>query len=236
MLINDTAKAPTHPYLLSLPPQNDASSLSDRALLTEFLTYALSREESEQIVERLWQYSDNLSVIIHTDPKELSLLGVPDRALSLFGLLLPIYGRFLRADFPPDTRFDDVETMGRYFACCFCGVHVETVYLLLLRRDKTVIDCRRVAVGSVNSANLNIRALVEAALFAGASHVVVAHNHPSGTVTPSEHDLTTTLSLKNAFTAVGIGFCEHIIVAGNHYIPILLSNEGLFREEDGIII
>ncbi len=222
------------PYLLSQPPINSASSLSDSALLTAFLSYAMP-QDAEEVSARLWSRLGSLSAIMHAEPKELLNLGVSASAVAMFRNLLPMYGRFLRTDFPADTVFDDIETLGRYFACCFCGVNVETVYLLLLRQNKTIIDCRRVATGSVNSANLNVRSLAEAALFAGAKHVVIAHNHPGGSVTPSENDISTTLSLKNAFESIGIHFYDHLIVAGNRYIPIMLSAEGMFREEDGII-
>ncbi len=208
-----------------------ALSLSDSELLADLFSHLMPAKPREYAVRLLSQYG-SLSGVMHADPQELSEAGLSSHAVSMLRILLPAYGRCMRSFYPVGIRFSGIEEIGHFFTTCFCGMDVETVYLLLLRADMTYIDCRRFAVGSINSANLNIRTMVEAALFSGARHVVLAHNHPGGSTQPSESDLTTTSNLRNAFETIGVNFLDHIIVAGNRYIPIFLAPNQLLQESE----
>ena len=84
-----------------------------------------------------------------------------------------------------------------------------------------VIDCVKVHEGSVNSAAITLRRLMELALYRRASMVVLAHNHPSGVPIPSSDDIFTTREIKRAFDIMEIKMLGHILVAGNQYINIM---------------
>jgi DNA repair protein RadC len=55
------------------------------------------------------------------------------------------------------------------------------------------------------------------ALHASAAGLIVAHNHPSGSVDPSRADRQVTVALREACTMVGIPLLDHIIVADSGY-------------------
>ncbi|MBW2664291.1 MAG: hypothetical protein JRD93_20525, partial [Deltaproteobacteria bacterium] len=58
--------------------------------------------------------------------------------------------------------------------------------------------------------------------------IIVAHNHPSGSVPPSNDDKAFTRSLMMATRATGISFFDHIIIGDNHYFSF--ADEGLIEE------
>jgi DNA repair protein RadC len=89
----------------------------------------------------------------------------------------------------------------------------EEVWVLLLDARHRPIAVETVAVGSVNSSRLTPRDVLAPALRAGASALVVAHNHPSGDASPSRADRLVTEALRSAATLVGIPVLDHIIVA-----------------------
>ncbi len=207
----------------------DMAALTDQELLTALLSYT-EPTGARELAAKLLDTFGGISDVLLASDRSLGACGVSRHASSLLRMLLPAYGRAMLSEIPADTRFDTVEKLGDYFSRRFCGISVETVYMMLLREDYTLIDCRRVARGSVNSANLNTRALVETALFCGASFVALAHNHPGGSTVPSQCDITTTVNLKSAFETVGIQLLDHLVVAGDRYVPILLSSGELCRE------
>ncbi|MBQ4324795.1 MAG: JAB domain-containing protein [Clostridia bacterium] len=207
---------------LSKLPLDTLDGLSDKDLLSALLTYT-QPNEAEQLAARLLSHFGSLSAVLHGENRALTSCGASAHTCSLLAMLLPAYGRIMRSRFSSSFRFDSPEKIGEYFSYCFCGSKVETVYLLLLRADYTVIECRRMASGSVNSANLNVRSLVEAALFSEAKFVAIAHNHPSGLAQPSQADISTTLDLRNAFSTIGVTLLDHIIVAGNSRTSVLSS-------------
>ena len=58
-----------------------------------------------------------------------------------------------------------------------------------------------------------------------AAGIIVAHNHPSETTTPSPEDIQTTKRLKEVAELLGIGFYDHLIVTADDYRSILSSAE-----------
>ena len=81
--------------------------------------------------------------------------------------------------------------------------------------------------GSVNSASVPIRRIVEMALGMNATTVVLAHNHPSGLALPSGDDVQTTRRLAAALDGVDITLADHIIVADDDYVS--LAQSGLYQ-------
>ena len=101
------------------------------------------------------------------------------------------------------------------------------VYVLCLDAKCKVLCCREVGEGSVNSASVSIRRIVEVALSVNATTVVLAHNHPSGIALPSGEDVQTTRRLAAALDAVDIALADHIIVADDDYVSLVQS--GLYQ-------
>src|SRR5687767_9598419 len=80
------------------------------------------------------------------------------------------------------------------------------------------LDCRQrinmvelIAIGTLNVSIIHPRETYRRAIAEGAHSIIVAHNHPSGDVTPSDDDLRTTRTLHDAGTVLGIPLVDHII-------------------------
>jgi DNA repair protein RadC len=71
----------------------------------------------------------------------------------------------------------------------------------------------RLEEGTVAETVVYPRKVMEAALRKQASHIVVAHNHPTGDVTPSEHDKRLTRALQEAGHPLGIEVIDHLIIS-----------------------
>ena len=95
--------------------------------------------------------------------------------------------------------------------------------LLCLDAKRSPLACRIVSQGSVNSAEISIRKVVEAALAVNATSVVLAHNHPSGIALPSMEDVVTTKRMAVALDAVGITLDDHVVVADRDYVSLVQS-------------
>ena len=101
------------------------------------------------------------------------------------------------------------------------------VFLLCLDAKCKVLCCQQVGEGGVNSAGVPIRRVVETALAANATTVVLAHNHPSGLALPSHEDIETTRRVALALDAVEIALADHIIVADGDFTSMVHS--GYYR-------
>ena len=75
----------------------------------------------------------------------------------------------------------------------------------------------------MNAASISVRKVVEAALSANATSVVLAHNHPSGVALPSADDVQTTRRIAAALSAVEVKLIDHIVVAEGDFISMAQS-------------
>ena len=96
----------------------------------------------------------------------------------------------------------------------------ESVRILCLNASGKVVRRARIAEGDVNAVHFPIRKLVEEALACKAVSVILAHNHPGGTMAPSQEDLDATKAAKAALETVGIRLLDHLIVAGDNYCSL----------------
>lgn len=104
----------------------------------------------------------------------------------------------------------------------------ERFILLLLDRRNAVSDVIDIDHGTVDKANPYIRDIIQTAIRYNSPSMIVAHNHPSGAVAPSNDDKTFTKSLMMAAKATGISFFDHIIIGDNRYFSF--ADEGLMEE------
>ena len=108
----------------------------------------------------------------------------------------------------------------------FVGRTNEVVYLACLDNKKKLLYCDILTEGTIDSAPITVRRIVEVAMRVAAASVVVAHNHPQGFALPSNDDIATTIKLRNALDAVSVQLLDHIIVAQDDFVS--LADSGLF--------
>lgn len=72
-------------------------------------------------------------------------------------------------------------------------------------------------------------AIFREALKAGAEEIIVAHNHPSGDLTPSKADIETTKELEDLARRLGTVFLDHLIIGANGDCASLAESGGLTR-------
>lgn len=93
------------------------------------------------------------------------------------------------------------------------GLEHEEVWLLLLDGANGLKFVARIAQGGLHGCALTPRDVLRPALRAGASAMVLVHNHPSGDPTPSVEDLEMTRAVAIAGDVVGVPLLDHVVVA-----------------------
>lgn len=197
-------------------------------VLELILFYCIPRQDTNPIAHRLLDRFGSLSHVLEAPPEELmKVQGIGESAAIFLSMFVSV-GRYYRINrYGAEVILNTIEKCGEYITPFFEGRRNETVFLLCLDAKCKVLCCREVGEGSVNSAAVPIRRIVEMALSANATSVVLAHNHPSGIALPSAEDVHTTQRLAAALEAVEIQLVDHIVVADEDYVSHVQS--GLFR-------
>lgn len=102
---------------------------------------------------------------------------------------------------------------------------IEEFKILLLNRANRVIGVFQVSTGGMCGTIADPRVIFAAALKACATSIILAHNHPSGNLQPSQSDIDLTNKLKAAGKLLDIEVLDHIILAEDTYLSF--ADEGI---------
>ena len=88
----------------------------------------------------------------------------------------------------------------------------EHVLAFHLNGNHQVIGYRLVTIGLLNQCQIHPREVYQSAILDSCASIIVAHNHPSGDLTPSQQDIDITKRLQKAGEIIGIKLIDHLIV------------------------
>ena len=94
---------------------------------------------------------------------------------------------------------------------------VEEFWLLLMNQDYRLIKKMRIAHGGITEVAVDIRIIMREAVLNNATILAVCHNHPSGSLRPSQADNNITTSLQQACSVMRIKFLDHVIITDGSY-------------------
>lgn len=197
-------------------------------VLELLLFYAVPQRDTNPLAHELIERFGSLAQVLEATPEELEKVPGVKEHVSTFLSLVRDVGRYYLVDRAMrEEILDDTEKCGKYLIPFFVGRRNETVFLLCLDAKCKVLGCKEVGEGSVNSAGVPIRKIVEMALAANATTVVLAHNHPSGVAIPSPEDIQTTHRVSAALSLVEVTLVDHVVVADGDFVS--MAQSGMFR-------
>lgn len=110
-------------------------------------------------------------------------------------------------------------------------MHLEAEEVLIMITVDTkhqVTGIFEVARGNLSSCLVHPREVYKRALLMNAAAIFVAHNHPSGDITPSRDDITTTKTLREAGDILGVSLMDHLIIGDSPIEYYSFREDGVF--------
>ena len=204
-----------------------AQGLEDHQLLELLLFYAIPRQDTNETAHRLLKRFGSLQSVLNAAPEELTGVdGVGENAAVLLRLTGDIALR-ARCSTLPQKVLNSTDRTGAYFMELLAGQRQELLYQVCLDAKGKLLTCRCISKGSVAASPVSVRQVVENALYAGASSIILAHNHPSGVALPSQQDVLVTRQLQEALAPLQIRLADHIVVADGDYVS--MAESGLLQ-------
>ena len=115
----------------------------------------------------------------------------------------------------PGVAFTSTRAAREWLILNMAGLEREEFRVLYLNNQNQLIAGETLFTGTINRTEVHPREVIKRALYHNAAAVVLAHNHPSGEVTPSKADRLITERLVQALGLVDIRVPDHLIVGGN---------------------
>lgn len=101
----------------------------------------------------------------------------------------------------------------------------ESSFILLMNRARKTIGYAKISQGGITGTVVDLRLIAKYAVDSLATQVILAHNHPSGNLKPSEQDIDITRKAKQGLALLDITVDDHIILTKDGYLSLL--EEGL---------
>jgi DNA repair protein RadC len=103
---------------------------------------------------------------------------------------------------------------------------VERLYCIFLDTGNRIISIEKMSTGSLSSSVIYPRELVKRVIIHKAGAAVIAHNHPSGSIEPSNEDKMMTRKIAIALESIDVKLHDHIIVGDSFYS---MSDDGFMK-------
>jgi len=100
----------------------------------------------------------------------------------------------------------------------------EEFWIVYLNNSNKVIHKAQLSKGGITGTLVDVRLVMKQALELGAVSLILAHNHPSGALKPSEADKKITNKLQKASEAMDIRVLDHVIITQNKYYSFADNN------------
>lgn len=205
------------------------SALAEYEILELMLTYAIVRKDVKPIAKLLLKRFGSLKNVLNASKAELvSVDGMGDSSAIMINFIrgiIPLYHLQVLEEEP--LELDSVDKIAEFFCARISSEKIEVLEMACFDTQLRLLPhgVVRLFEGSANTANVDIRRIIECAIKAGASSIVLAHNHPTGAAKPSSADIAFTRTLSDACKPIKLDFIEHIIIAKNAYFSFRRDGE-----------
>jgi len=143
-------------------------------------------------------------------------------------LLYHIAKRISISEFKEKPVLNSSSKAGEYFVKELQFLENEVFSVALLDSQNRIIKTETVSHGTINEAPVYPREVIKLILYNNANSVIVAHNHPGGSLQPSNADVELTKKLVSALKTINVALVDHIIVAEDKYYS--LAEKGLINQ------
>ncbi len=203
-------------------------AFEDHQVLEMLLFYCIPMKDTNELAHKMIKEFGSLAGLFEASPDDICRrCGVTENTAILVSVIPSLARRYFKGKWGEKPLLNSSSKAGEYTVSLFTGRTYEAFYLICLDAQNKVNYAAMVHEGTINEAPVYPRLIVETALRHQANSVIVAHNHPGGSLKPSSADIDVTQRIITALEAISISVVDHIIVAGDKYLSF--AEKGLLK-------
>ncbi|SIN72176.1 DNA replication and repair protein RadC [Sulfurivirga caldicuralii] len=207
-----------------------AEALTDAELLAIFLRTGVTGISAVELAQQLLDHFGSLAALMQADLDTFcEAKGLGQAKYVQLQATLEMARRTLRNRLQTGQAFDSAETAGAYCQHLLGGRDHEAFAALYLDAQHRLIEDEILFRGTLTETAVHPREVARNALRHNAAAVIVAHNHPSGMIAPSEADRQLTQRLSKALELLGIRLLDHLIVTDRDWFSLQRNDPFLFQ-------
>ncbi len=201
--------------------------LNDHEILEFLLFTFIPRKDTNEIAHNLLAQFENLEGVFTADYERLAEVNGMTQNAALFLSMMPeVFRRYVKTNQAKRKHLQGKGEIRDYLFAKFYGAKKEMFYVLALDAHEQVIKGDNIKGDSADNVQVSVRRVVDFALKNRATSILIAHNHPSGNLEPSQNDFAITRDIAWTLDSVGISLLDHYIFNASEYYSF---------EEDGVL-
>ncbi len=205
--------------------QGGSRALQDYELLELLLTFAIPYSDVKPLAKQLIQHFGSFTRVLDATPEALmEVQGVRDYSATLIRLVKACAEYSLKEEVLGRPRISSLSALVDYCRTAMGGLPDEQFRVIFLNSQNEIIAEEIVQEGTVNQTVVYPRKVLELALKHKASGLILVHNHPSGSLTPSAADQELTRSLVKASRSFNLTVHDHLIISRQGYFSLAEKN------------
>ena len=206
--------------------QQGPASLSDAELLAIFLRTGVKGCHVVDLATNLLSTFGSISAIYQASLTEFcQAYGLGTAKYVQLQACLEMSKRYLAEQMYQGTALTSSQSTKDYLVAEMRGETREVFALLLLDNQHRTLAFTRLFYGTIDSAAVYPRIIVEQVFKYNAASVILCHNHPSGTADPSLADKNITKKITDALMMIDVRVLDHCIVAGHYCYSFAEHNQ-----------
>ena len=214
-------------------------AFTDAEVLELLLILGTPRKDCKEQARVVLKHFGSLAAVLEASPEELQKVkGIGPNNSFAIHFLHGVSRRYLKHRLQEKHYLRSSREVADYLIHSMRDLQKETFAAIFLDASHAIIATKEIASGTITSNTIYPRELVKLALQHNAAALVVAHNHPSGNIEPSEQDHRLTRTLFLACSLMDISLLDHLII-GTAEQAFSFADQGYMasiREECGQLL
>lgn len=201
------------------------NGLLDHEVLEFALTFALPRKDTKPIAKELLSRFKTISGVLEADLGALQQIeGISEHSALFIQFLKDISIQYSKKDLYNKDLINSPEAVYDYLRVSLKGECDEEFRALFLNNRNFLQAEEVIHKGTINKTVVYPRKIAELALHNHSAGVIIAHNHPGGSLEPSKEDILVTETVRNALKTVDVDLLDHVIIGGSGYFSFKENN------------
>ena len=195
----------------------------DYELLELLLTYTVIRKNCRGIAKNLLKKYGDLYTILQQSEEELQKNKyMTERTVVFLKLLSEIIenGLYKKIHNKKISITSNIKLLN-YLKCSLLKRDIEVFKVLFLITQNELMKEEELFYGTIDRSTIYIRELIKKILEYNAKSVILVHNHPAGSLKPSDSDILLTKKVKEVFESMEIRLLDHLIISEQGYFSFL---------------
>lgn len=207
--------------------RNGSRSLSDAELIAILIGSGNLEESAVELSRRILDSVDNNLKELGRKSIEylLQFKGIGEAKAITIVAALELGKRRKESDIKIRSKITGSKDVADFFQPVIGDLGHEEFWIMFLDRGNKIKESFKLSQGGITGTVIDVRIILKSALEKDACSIILCHNHPSGTLQPSDADLKITRKICDAAKIMDMSVLDHIIIGDNKYYSF--ADEGM---------